>query len=87
MPMTGWPTMGIRGGVALGFVRRTQAAPFAEGMSWVCRMSYWASPDETGLLAPRPGVIFRPARPIRLLAALLAPRLEILLDERTMVLE
>ena len=64
----------------LSFVRHAQAAPSAEGVGWVCRTSYWASPDETALLAPRLGAIFRPARPIELLAALLAPRLEMLLS-------
>ena len=65
-----------------GFVRRAQAAPSVEGVGWVRRTSYWASPDETALLAPRLGVIFRLARPIRLLAALLASRLEMLLSQR-----
>ena len=45
----------------------------------MCRTSYWVSPDETGLLVLRLGAKFRPARPVELLAALLAPRPEVLL--------
>ena len=72
------PPIGIRRGDSHGFVGRTQASPAAEGMGWVCRMRYWASPDEIGLLALRLDARFCPARSIELLVALLMPQLEIL---------
>ena len=46
-------------GVVRCFVRRAQAAPAVEDVGWVCRTTYWVSPDKTGLLASRLGAKFR----------------------------
>ena len=44
---------------ALSFVQRAHAALAVEGVGCACRTSYWASSDETGLLALRLGAKFR----------------------------
>ena len=54
----------VRQFCGLIFVRCAEAASGMKGVGWMSRTSYWVSPDETGLLAPRLGAKFCSTRPI-----------------------